>query len=516
MIYSNSKFKTSLFTCCFYVVGFLSAGNPLIKDIGMSDPHVRVFNDTIYLFSGHDDSPTDKLWVMKDWQVFKSTNMINWTLASTISPTDNYMDDNSKDCWAGDAATRNGKYYFYFSDQKRGVGVMVTNTPSGKYIDALGKPLVAPMHDPTLFVDDDANKTPYIVYGDKAGGGYRIAKINEDMISLTESTKPIIINGKQWEDSPKWQDKNYLFKYNDTYYLSWGSDYATSKNVYGPYDCVGAVGTGFNLNAFAHGSFFWWKGQFYHIWTYYINAGFKYRECIISYCHFKDNGEIVTDTDFLSKHFATGMGQYDAEWPQIEAEWYYEKTDNIKKQDCAEGGFELTNIENNNWIWFANVDMSIAPTLFSARVGNIGGSGSIEIRLDSLNGLLLGEVNIPKFAGTNIYNTLSCNILKSNGKRDVYLRFKGSDNKLFNLNKFNFSNSGETSTKTIQLEKLKAFPNPSTNGIFNLNREESWKVMSNVGQNIAYGQSSVVDLSDKAKGLYLLLANNMSIKLLNR
>ena len=498
-----------------FITGFLLAGNPLIKDIGMSDPHVRVFNDTIFLFTGHDDSPTDKLWVMKDWRVFKSADMINWTLATTISPTDNYMDDASKDCWAADVATRNGKYYFYFSDQKRSIGVMMSNTSGGKYIDALGKPLVAPMHDPTLFVDDDANKTPYIVYGDKAGGGFRIAKVNEDMISLDESTKPIIINGQQWIDAPKWQDKNYLFKYNGTYYLSWGSDYAISKNVYGPYECVGSVGTGFNLNSFAHGSFFWWKGQFYHIWTYYINAGFKYRECIITYCHFKGNGEIVTDTDFLSKHFATGMGQYDAAWPQIEAEWYYEKSNNIKKQDCAEGDFELTNIENNSWIRFANVDLSSAPTLFSARVGNIGGSGSIEIRLDSINGILLGQVIVPKTATTNNFSSISCNLQKISGKRDVYLRFKGNETKLFHLNKFSFSNSGVTSTNTIQPDNLKAYPNPSKSGVFNLNRLEDWTVISNLGYNIAAGHSSVVDLSGQANGINLLLANNASIKLMS-
>jgi len=136
------------------------------------------------------------------------------------------MDDNSSDCWAGDAATRNGKYYFYFSDRKRGIGVMTSDSTSGKYTDALGKPLVSSMHDPTILIDDDKNKTPYLVYGDKEGGGFHIARLNEDMISVTESPKPIIINGKEWENAPHWMDKNYIFKQNGKYYLSWGRDYA--------------------------------------------------------------------------------------------------------------------------------------------------------------------------------------------------------------------------------------------------------------------------------------------------
>ena len=203
--------------------------NPVIGDIGISDPHIRVFNDTVFLYSGHDSDPNDRTWVMIDWRIFSTTDLINWKFRETISPRDNYMDDNSTDCWAGDAASRNGKYYFYFSDRKRGIGVMTADSPTGPFKDALGKPLIAPMHDPTILIDDD--ETPYIIYGDKEGGGYHIARLNEDMISLAEKPKPIEINGEEWESAPNWMDKNYLFKHLDTYYLSWGSFYATSGNI---------------------------------------------------------------------------------------------------------------------------------------------------------------------------------------------------------------------------------------------------------------------------------------------
>ncbi len=69
--------------------------NPITNAKGVSDPHIRVFNDTKYLFSGHDASPTDKLWVMKDWRVFASTDLLDWNQVQTIAPADNYMDDNS-------------------------------------------------------------------------------------------------------------------------------------------------------------------------------------------------------------------------------------------------------------------------------------------------------------------------------------------------------------------------------------------------------------------------------------
>lgn len=171
--------------------------NPIIKNKGVSDPHIRVFNDTIYLYSGHDSHPNDKIWNMKDWRVFSSTDLLNWTIRDTISTKENYMTDDSEDCWASDAISRNGQYYFYFSDRKRGVGVMTSVTPSGPFIDPLNKPLVSPMHDPTILIDDDAYKTPYLVYGDKENGnGFHIAKLNTDMISLAETPKLIKINGK--------------------------------------------------------------------------------------------------------------------------------------------------------------------------------------------------------------------------------------------------------------------------------------------------------------------------------
>ena len=79
----------------------------------MSDPHVRVFNDTLFLYTGHDSHPDDKIWIMRDWRIFSTTDLKNWKQVGTISPMDNYMGE-STNCWAGDAASRNGKYYFYF------------------------------------------------------------------------------------------------------------------------------------------------------------------------------------------------------------------------------------------------------------------------------------------------------------------------------------------------------------------------------------------------------------------
>lgn len=412
--------------------------NPILKDMGVSDPHVRVFNDTIYLYSGHDATPEDKTWIMKDWRVFSTTDLVNWKIRDTISPKENYMDDKSTDCWASDATTRNGKYYFYFSDRKRGVGVMTSTSPVGPFEDALDKPLVSPMHDPTILIDDDAGKTPYLIYGDKEGGGFHIAKLNDDMVSTSEIARPIQINGTEWENAPEWMDKNYMFKHNDTYYLSWGRDYATSKNIYGPYESVGAVGHGYKLSEYAHGSFFNWKGQFYHIWCRYIRDGYKYRESMITYCHMDDDGKIVTDTEFLDQHFSNGVGQYQASWNKIEAEWFYEVFGGIRKRGTKEKGFVLTNIKDGNYIKFANVSFGKKYENIVLKAALNSGKGTLEIRTGSPTGISIGRVNLTSNKSMDEFSEIKCKIKSTLGKEDIYIIFKGDKENTLKLDWIKF------------------------------------------------------------------------------
>lgn len=407
----------------------LMANNPLIKDVGMSDPHVRIFNDTAYLYCGHDDSPTDYPWVMKEWRVFRSTDLVNWDQVSTISTKDNYMPDDSEECWAGDAAMRNGKYYFYFSHQKYSIGVMTADKPRGHYVDALGKPLVAPMHDPTIIFDDDANKTPYIVYGDKAGGGYHIARLNDDMISRAEDPKPIIINGDEWDASPVWMDKSFIFKHKDTYYLSWGRDYAISKDIYGPYECVGPVGISdmkYPLDQYAHGSFFNYKGQFYHCWCYYIDIRYKYRETVMTYCHMDDDGKIVTDTRFLDQHYAYGVGRYDAAWNKIEAEWFTSKSDDIKKRGTRKEGFKLTELSNGSYLSFSNVDFGKKNReKMILSVSNLAKGTIISIRKGNKDGEEIAKTKLKKAISDTDFQELTLDLEKVDGINDIFIVFEG-------------------------------------------------------------------------------------------
>jgi hypothetical protein len=258
------------------------------------------------------------------------------------------------------------------------------------------------------------------------------------MISLAEEPQPITIIGEEWENAPNWMDKNYIFKYRNTYYLSWGRDYATSSNIYGPYTCAGAVGHGHHLNEFAHGSFFWWKGQFYHIWCYYIDRKYKFRESIMSYCHIDESGKLVTDTRFLDKHFSYGVGRYHASWPKIEAEWYSSASPGIEKISAGKDNFVLSNIRNGDSIAFANVTFENEPTEFIASVQNVKGNGKIVIREDSRSGKLLGEVNVEEKTHEGKSQSLSCKLKPDSGTKNIILVFDGEVDCEFHLDYIQF------------------------------------------------------------------------------
>ena len=63
-------------------------------------------------------------------------------------------------------------------------------------------------------------------------------------------------------------------------------------------------------------------------------------------------------------------------------------------------------------------------------------------------------------------------------------------------------------------QQVFASPNPSENGVFNLSQSESWSVSNLNGQIVLNGQGTVVDLSSRQRGIYILrTSSNQIIKL---
>ncbi|GGZ87897.1 family 43 glycosylhydrolase [Algibacter mikhailovii] len=227
---------------------YISAQNPIVPNVGLNDPHIHIFNDTAYVYASHDKSIKNDKFIMEDWWIWSSPDLVHWTKRSVLNPIDTYIGKAFSRCWATDAAYKNDKYYFYFSEGNEQTGVVVGDTPYGPWKDTLGKPLLVsdltPTHEYDMAVFEDSREH-YIIFG---VWDYYIAKLNNDMISLAESPKKITINNPRGpynldgnNHKMPTDDKPFMHKYNGKYYLSWGCFYAMSDNLYGPYDYKDSV-----------------------------------------------------------------------------------------------------------------------------------------------------------------------------------------------------------------------------------------------------------------------------------
>jgi hypothetical protein len=79
------------------------SGNPILPGIGLCDPHVRIFNDRAYLYATHDRAEDSSSFLMDDWWIWSSSDLVNWIQESIILPENTYYGKPYSSCWAGDA-----------------------------------------------------------------------------------------------------------------------------------------------------------------------------------------------------------------------------------------------------------------------------------------------------------------------------------------------------------------------------------------------------------------------------
>ena len=449
---------TCLTLLMFLLLDFnLKAENPLLK--GYADPHMKIWNGKAYLSVGKDKGPENKDFFMPYWSIYSSVDLVNWKLECDIRPEQTYLGAGYNYCWATDISTRNGKYYFYFSNHGEATGVLVADKPSGPYIDVLKKPILpADMsanfeYDPTVFIDDDGQQ--YLIYGRDGYLGkkklllhYQIARLNDDMISLAEkphdliTSKPngfgtVLANKNTNDTTFIAQDHQYFHKYNGLYYLSCADAYETSPSLYGPFT------NRRNAGQKGHSSFCEYNGQWYHVfeWTCDPYGNRMYRQIMMTYLHYKDNGDMVDDTNFLKggKCYSFGVGNYNADWDKIEAEWFFKKVGKLIKRDCPSGGFEIQNIQNNDYLNFPNVKNIKAYNKINFRISSPNAKGSkIEIHQGSEKGPLLGVCKVPNTGSFTNYQTISCLLKIRSDITNLYFVFKGGNEELMHFDWFNF------------------------------------------------------------------------------
>lgn len=415
--------------------------NPVIQTNYTSDPAPMVYNDRVYLYTGHDEDGST-WFTMNEWRCYSSADMVNWTdHGSPLSYTD--FEWARGDAWAGQCIERNDKFYFYVPINQKGagmaVGVAVSDSPTGPFKDPLGHLLVQTGTgdiDPTVYIDDDGQAylywgNPYLWY----------VKLNEDMISYDEEVGIVQVPlteegfGKREGDDPKrptlYEEAPWFYKRNGIYYMVYAASgipeniaYSTSPSPTGPWTFGGIImptqGSSFTnhpgLCDFRGRSYF-----FYHNGALPGGGGFTRSVCIEEFTYNPDGSfpELNMTTEGVSP--IANLNPYVRNEAETIA-WSF----GVRTEECSQGGMNVCNIDNGDYIRVSSVDFGKqGAAAFSASVSSVRAGAKIELRLGSPDGDLIGTLDVPDTEGYENWLSATTSVTSVRGVHELFFVFKG-------------------------------------------------------------------------------------------
>jgi len=231
-------------------LGAAQAANPLFPTLFTADPAAIVENGRVYLYVGRDEAkPEDKDYVMHEWRVYSSCDMVNWQDHGVPLTPFTFPWARAR-AWASDVVKRDGKYWFYSTVAHKtvpgmAIGVAVSDSPTGPFVDARGTALVTNDMttqtkitwddiDPGVFIDDDGQA--WLYWGNTV---LKYAKLKRNM---TEFDGPI-----QVQPVEHFTEAPYLHKRKGLYYLSYAQHfpeeiaYMTGPSATGPWTPRGVI-----------------------------------------------------------------------------------------------------------------------------------------------------------------------------------------------------------------------------------------------------------------------------------
>lgn len=454
--------------------------NPIIKTVFTPDPAPYVHGDKVYLFVDHDEDDAT-YFKMKDWLLFSTDDMANWTyLGAPVSTATFEWASQGDRAWASQAVERNGKWYWYLccntNKGEDALAVAVADKPEGPYKDAIGKPLAigCSFIDPSVFIDDDGKA--YLIWGNK---GCWYGQLNDDMVSFAngykevpgftdpacfgpESKKMNWCKGKE-EMMTGYEEGPWLMKRNGTYYLSYPAGgvpehmaYSTATSIDGPWTYRGRIMDEAENSFTIHGGNIEFKGHnymFYHNGALPNGGGFKRSTCIEEF-EFNADGTIPFIP--FTKEGVKALGTLNP-YNVTEAETMSDSW-GVKVDRNAGRRHYVTSVHNGDWIKLSNVDFGEKqPLLATVEVLNCQNPGVIEFYIDEIGGKPIAQVKVGPENAVFHGNVNG----KVSGIHNLYLLFRGGDKELFDLDWWKFNSSVN---QPIIQTKYTADPAPYVHG----------------------------------------------------
>ena len=442
-----------------------SAQNPIISTVFTPDPAPFVYGDKVYLFTDHDEDGRNRDFNMKDWMLFSTEDMVNWTCLGTQVTTATFKwARQGQRAWACQGVERNGKWYWYVCCNKANGGdalaVAVADDPQGPWTDAIGGPLAEGFGfiDPTVFVDDDGRA--YLFWGNK---GLWYGELNDDMVSFKNGWQEVpgyhdpkcfgeLQSKMNWakgknEMMTQYEEGPWVMKRNGTYYISYPAGgvpehmaYSTAPTINGPWTYKGRIMDEAENSFTIHGGNITFKGRdfmFYHNGGLPGGGGYNRSACVEE---FKWNADgSFPFIPFTKEGVKTPVKNLDP-YKRVEAETQAESR-GLKVDRRAGKDHFVTDIDDGDWIRVRSVDFKdCSQKAVVVVVGEQKGKGTIEFYIDNMEGDPFCKV--PVNTDNAGFRTAAFTYLIDTdvtGVHDVYLKFSCETEKPFTLDWWQFN-----------------------------------------------------------------------------
>lgn len=227
------------------------SGNPILPG-WYADPEVTYFDKTVWIYPTYSDKYEKQVF----FDAFSSPDLVRWRKHERILDTA-AIRWAKRAMWAPAVVKKDGKYFLFFgandiqNDREYGgIGVAVSEKPSGPFKDYLNKPLIDKFHNGAQpidqFIFQDKDGSYYIYYG-----GWKhcnVAKLNDTFtgfIPFEDGSTFKEVTPENYVEGP------FMFTRNNKYYFMWseggwgGPDYsvayAIADSPFGPFKRIGKI-----------------------------------------------------------------------------------------------------------------------------------------------------------------------------------------------------------------------------------------------------------------------------------
>lgn len=417
---------------------------PLDQCVPDAEPHVMP-DGRVYLYGSYDICGYD-CYCSQEYHAFSSDNLIDWVHhGKSFSIEDSHCDKWSR-LYAPDCMHKDGRYYLMYCASNNGEGIAVSDKPYGPFKGAFAvEGADGDAIDPTILLDDDGEV--YYYWGQF---NLRGARLNRDLSRIDKATlNTNLLNEKQhgFHEGPS------VCKRGEWYYLVYCDisrgkasclSYAMSKTPLGPFDKKGVIIDNDHCDPETwnnHGGMTEFNGQWFICYHRSTQCSKYSRRVCIEPVHFNDDGTI----DEVEMTTQGIQGPLDPTVP-MDASRFCLMNGRLHvgvhgKSDYNNRHREFVQkVHAGDWMAYKYFDFPSGVSRFHLRAGTLGLGGTVEVRLDSPQGTVIGTCEVTPTGGWQLWQQFSCDIpVVAPGVHALYLCFNGmAGQRLMDVESFRF------------------------------------------------------------------------------